>query len=74
MEKRKNFPLILYEMWYFCIKVLSAVIWKCLGGALIVTVIIESITCVQILDEAICVSLPTNALGKGMIPSVPSKI
>ena len=34
----------------------------------------ESATQVQILDKAICISLCTNALGKGMNQSVPSQL
>ena len=30
----------------------------------------ESMTRVQILDEAVCISLQANALGKGINPSV----
>ena len=30
----------------------------------------ESVTQIQILDKVVCISISTNALGKGMNPSV----
>ena len=66
MVSSNNFDLIRV----ICLHTILGFQFRGVRGVMVISVLRETMTCVQILDEAYCIVHNANILGKGMNPTI----